>query len=137
MPDLGWDATERIIRMAMSEASAKGLAVSVAVVDSGRELVGFARQDGAMLATIQFAIGKAYTACSMQRPTMALAPRTWSGADLHGLEISHVPHLVPLGGGIPLDLGGKMVGALGVSGGTVDQDHELALRVAQAYGERE
>jgi uncharacterized protein GlcG (DUF336 family) len=131
--ELSWASTERIIERALREASQMELAISIAVVDSGRELIGFARQDGAMLASIQFAIGKAYTACSMRRPTMALAERTWSGADLHGLEISHGPPLVPLGGGAPLLRGGEMHGAIGVSGGTIAQDHDLAMRIAQAF----
>ena len=93
----------------------------------------FGRSDGAMLVTIQFAIGKAYTACSMNRTTDILAERTWSGGDLHGLETAHSPALVPIGGGAPLRASGQLVGAVGVSGGTPAQDHELAVELAQLY----
>ena len=92
--------------------------MTIAVLDGGRELKAFGRSDGAMLVTIQFAIGKAYTACSMNRTTDMLAQRTWSGGDLHGLETAHSPALVPIGGGAPLRASGQLVGAVGVSGGT-------------------
>jgi uncharacterized protein GlcG (DUF336 family) len=86
-----------------------------------------------MLVTTQLAIGKAYTALSMNRPTAALAERTWSGADLYGLETSHIPPLVPIGGGAPLRVSGRLVGAVGVSGGTAAQDHEVATELAERY----
>ena len=107
--------------------------MTIAVLDGGRELKAFGRADGAMLVTIQFAIGKAYTACSMNRTTDLLAQRTWSGGDLHGLETAHSPALVPIGGGAPLRTDGQLAGAVGVSGGTPAQDHELAVELAQLY----
>lgn len=107
--------------------------MTIAVLDGGRELKAFGRSDGAMLVTIQFAIGKAYTACSMNRTTDILAERTWSGGDLHGLETAHSPALIPIGGGAPLRPSGQLVGAVGVSGGTPAQDHELAVELAQLY----
>ena len=55
------------------------------------------------------------------------------GGDLHGLETAHSPALITIGGGAPLRASGQLVGAVGVSGGTPAQDHELAVELAQLY----
>jgi len=126
------DATS-LVAAAIERATTSGLAIAVAVLDGGRELKAFGRQDDAMLVTTQLAIGKAYTACSFRRPTLDLHARAWSGADLHGLETAHTPPLIFIGGGAPLMRAGTCVGAIGVSGGRPEQDHELALAVAELY----
>jgi uncharacterized protein GlcG (DUF336 family) len=131
--DLTWNAAQRLVGRGIELGRARDLSMTIAVLDGGRELKAFGRSDGAMLVTIQFAIGKAYTACSMNRTTDLLAERTWSGGDLHGLETAHSPALIPIGGGAPLRASGQLVGAVGVSGGTPAQDHELAVELAQLY----
>jgi uncharacterized protein GlcG (DUF336 family) len=128
-----WDAAQRLVGRGVELGRERELSMTIAVLDGGRELKAFGRADGAMLVTIQFAIGKAYTACSMNRTTDLLAERTWSGGDLHGLETAHSPALVPIGGGAPLRSDGQLVGAVGVSGGTPIQDHELAVELARLY----
>ena len=133
MEGLTWVAAQQIVNRGIELGRERELSMTVAVLDGGRELKAFGRADGAMLVTIQFAIGKAYTACSMNRTTDTLAKRTWSGGDLHGLETAHSPALIPIGGGAPLRASGQLVGAVGVSGGTPVQDHELAVEIAQLY----
>jgi len=133
MDDLTWAHAEAIVRRAIEAGDELGIAVSVAVLDAGRELAAFGRREGAMLVSIQLAIGKAYTACSMRRPSEALRERTWSGGDLYGLELAHDPPLVALGGGVPLWRDGRCVGAVGISGGTTDQDHAIATQVADEF----
>ncbi len=133
MHDLTWDDTQRLVQRAMEVGDAQGVAISVAILDSGRELAGFGRRETAMLVSIQLALGKAYTACSMRRATKDLHPRTGGDGDLHGLEIAHDPPLVTLGGGAPLFRGDRCVGAIGVSGGTTDQDHAIASQVADEF----
>ena len=133
MQDVLWCDAEKIVVQAFAIARERNLAIAVAVVDHGRELKAFGRADEAMLVTIQLAIGKAYTSCSMNRPTRDLAERTWSGSDLFGLETAHVPALVAIGGGAPLRRSGQLVGAVGISGGTPEQDHELAAWIANQY----
>jgi len=130
---LTWEAAQRIVNRGIELGTERQLSMTIAVLDGGRELKAFGRADGAMLVTIQFAIGKAYTACSMNRTTDTLAQRTWSGGDLHVLETAHSPALIPIGGGAPLRASGQLVGAVGVSGGTPVQDHELAVEIAQLY----
>jgi uncharacterized protein GlcG (DUF336 family) len=104
----------------------------VAIVDAGRELIAFARQDDALLASTEIAAGKAYTACSMKMATKDIGPLTQPGQPLYGLEHTHQRPLVTFGGGRPLESGGKIVGAVGVAGGTVDQDDEVAAAGAAA-----
>ena len=135
MQDLTWTDTERLVKRAMEVAAEDGVAISVAVLDSGRELAGFGRHEHAMLVSIQLAQGKAYTSCSMRRATKDLHPRTGGDGDLHGLDVSHVPPLVTLAGGAALFRGERCVGAIGVSGGTTDQDHAIASKVADEFKE--
>lgn len=131
--DIGWDDAERLVSRGVALGRDRGLAMTVAVLDRGRELKAFGRSDGSMLVTVQLAIGKAYTACSMNRTTDLLAERTWSGGDLHGLDVAHSPVLVTIGGGAPLHASDQLVGAVGVSGGTPTQDHELAVELARLF----
>lgn len=137
MEDLSWTDAREIVDRGISLAADSGLAVAVAVLDGGRELKAFGRADRAMLVTIQLAAAKAYTSCSMNRPTADLAGRTWSGSDLFGLEAVHIPPLTAIGGGAPLRHADELVGAIGVSGGTSAQDHELATQLADEYARQQ
>jgi uncharacterized protein GlcG (DUF336 family) len=131
--EIEWGAAERLVARGIALGREQGLAMTIAVLDRGRELKAFGRSDGAMLVTIQLAIGKAYTACSMNRTTDLLAERTWSGGDLHGLDVAHSPPLVTIGGGAPLRTSDQLVGAVGASGGTPTQDHEIAVELARLF----
>ena len=134
MSDISLDQAQQILEAALSKASEIGSPSSVAVVDSGRELVAFARQDGALLASAEISIGKAYTACSLQMATADVGPLTQPGQPLYGLETSHQRPLVTFAGGRPIQLGDEHAGAVGVAGGTVDQDDEIAQAAAAALG---
>jgi uncharacterized protein GlcG (DUF336 family) len=131
--DVTWEEAARLVHAGIELGHERGLRMTIAVLDRGRELKAFGRADGAMLVTIQLAVGKAYTACSMNRTTDLLAERTWSGGDLHGLEIAHDPPMIAIGGGAPLHAGDELVGAVGVSGGTPVQDHELSVEISRRY----
>ncbi len=126
MSSLTYDQAQNVLQAALRKASEIGSPSSVAIVDEGRELVAFARQDGALLASIEISIAKAYTACSMQMSTGDLAAMTQPGQPLAGLETSHRRPLVAFAGGQPLWVGDQVVGAVGVAGGTVEQDDEVA-----------
>ncbi len=129
--ELDQSATERVIRAAVEKARAINSPSSIAVVDSGRNLLAFVRMDGALLASIEISIGKAYTARSLNMKTSDLAAYTQPGAPLFGLEVTHRQPLVIFGGGAPLSVDGTIIGAIGVAGGTVDQDEEVALAGAK------
>jgi uncharacterized protein GlcG (DUF336 family) len=119
---------------ALAKATEIGSPSSVAVFDAGRELVAFGRQDEALLASTEISIGKAYTSCSLKMATADLAPLTQPGAPLYGLETTHARPLVAFAGGRPIEAGGEVIGAVGVAGGTVDQDDEIAQAGAAAAG---
>ena len=116
----------RAIQAAVAKADAFRVPCSVAVVDAGGHLLGFARQDDAMPGSAELAINKAYTARIFNNSTEALGRIAQPGAELYGIQQSHAGRVVMFGGGLPICIGGVVVGAVGVSGGSVAQDVEIA-----------
>lgn len=115
----------RMLDAASAKADAIGQPMNVAIADAGAHLVAFARQEGALLGSIDIAIGKARTAVLLQMPTTTLADAAAPGAPLFGIEVTN-GGLVIFGGGIPVTDGDRIVGAVGVSAGTVEQDVQVA-----------
>ena len=115
-----------MIQAALEKASEIGQPMNVAIVDNGRDLKAFARMEGAWLGSIDIAINKAFTSASFLMPTQDLAEMTQPGQPLYGLETTNNGRVVNFAGGIPLMRDGEGAGAIGVSGGTVDQDQEVA-----------
>ena len=126
MVTLTYAQAQSVIQVALRKAEEIGVPSSVAIVDEGRELVAFARQTGALLASIEISIAKAYTACSMQMDTGTLAQMAAPGQPLAGLETSHRRPLVAFAGGRPLWIGDEIAGAVGIAGGLVEQDDQVA-----------
>jgi uncharacterized protein GlcG (DUF336 family) len=126
------DAAERAIAAARVKATELGVPMNVAVVDQGGNLVAFARMNGAWLGSIDIAQNKAYTARAFDMPTNELAPLAQPGQSLYGIEASNHGRLIVFAGGIPLVSDGRVVGAIGVSGGTVEQDQAVAEAGAAA-----
>jgi uncharacterized protein GlcG (DUF336 family) len=124
---------QTIIDGAEAKARKMGLQVVVAVLDAGAHLKAFRRMDGAVLASIDIAIRKASTAVLFQANSEAVWEYCKPGAPAPGLERPN-GGLAPFGGGIPLRRpGGAVIGALGVSGGTVQQDVEVAQAAFTAF----
>jgi uncharacterized protein GlcG (DUF336 family) len=107
--------------------------MNIAVVDEGNNLVAFQRMDGAWLGSIDIAQGKAYTARAFNMSTKELGPLCQPGEPLFGIHASNDGRLIIFAGGIPLERGGAVVGAIGVSGGSVEQDQEVAEAGAGAF----
>ena len=124
----------RVVEAAVAKAEEIGTPSSVTVLDGGRELLAFARMDDALLASVEISQAKAYTARSLNMATADVGPLTQPGAPFWGLETSHRRPMVTFAGGLPLELAGKVVGAIGVAGGTLDQDAEVAAAGAAALG---
>ena len=120
------DAALHIVEGARRAAEAIGVPMNIAVVDDGNNLVAFERMDGAWLGSIDIAQGKAYTARAFNMSTKDLAPLCQSGQPLFGIHASNDGRLIIFPGGIPLQKDGEVVGAIGVSGGAVEQDHVVA-----------
>jgi uncharacterized protein GlcG (DUF336 family) len=127
------DAARHVIDSARRAAEAIGVAMNIAVVDEGNNLVAFERMDGAWLGSIDIAQGKAYTARAFDMSTKDLSPLCQPGQSLFGIHASNAGRLVVFPGGIPLETNGEVVGAIGVSGGAVEQDHVVAEAGAEAF----
>jgi uncharacterized protein GlcG (DUF336 family) len=117
---------KRMLAAAEVKAVELGIAYNIAVVDAGGNLVAFLRQDGALIGSINLAIDKAVTARIFDKSTAVLATLAQSGKPLFGIQESNAGKVVIFGGGIPIMLRGKIIGAVGASAGTVEQDIEVA-----------
>ncbi|MEU7894859.1 MULTISPECIES: GlcG/HbpS family heme-binding protein [Nonomuraea] len=131
---VGLEIALRMCEAAIRQASREGALVSVAVVDAGGHLVSFQRMEGAEIAGPVLAPGKAYTSVANRISTADLAPLTAPGGELYGLAGDR---FVCFGGGIPLwadyGEGERVVGGVGVSGGTVAQDVACAEAAASVW----
>ena len=124
---------QAVLEAAREKASQIGVPMNIAVVDEGSNLVAFARMDGAWLGSIDIAQNKAYTARAFDMPTIELAPLAQPGGPLYGIEASNHGLVIVFAGGIPLISDGRVVGAIGVSGGAVEQDQEVAEAGVAAF----
>jgi glc operon protein GlcG len=109
---------------AMAEARKNNWLMAVAIVDTSGNLVYYEKMDGTQLASANISVEKARSAAQFKRPTKLLQDQVAAGGD--GLRILGLPGAVPVEGGIPLVSGGKIIGAIGVSGGTSSQDGQCA-----------
>jgi len=116
----------KIIKKAEEKALEINKPMCIAVVDSGGHLLAFHRMDGALLASIEIAVNKAFTAVMLKVETSKLAELAKPGGELFGVDSSHRGRIVIFGGGIPIFNDEKLLGAVGVSGGTVDEDMIVA-----------
>lgn len=126
------DDARRIIAAGEKEADAQGQPVNIAVVDVGGSLVAHVRQDGAWLGSVDIAINKAFSARAFDISTATLAESSQPGDQFYGIADSNQGRVVIFGGGLPLMSGDAVVGAVGVSGGTGDQDQAIAKAAAAA-----
>ena len=122
---------ERVLAAGLAEADRIGQPMTVAVVDHGGHLLSFARQDGAIRVSIQIAQRTAHPAVLLDLPPAALTAAAPPGAPLSGLDTA-ADGLVVLGGGIPLVRDGVVVGAVGASAGSVEQDVTVATAAVAA-----
>ncbi|HET8879542.1 MAG TPA: heme-binding protein [Arthrobacter sp.] len=127
------EEAQQIIDAAAKKAEEIGQPMDIAVVDAGGNLKAHARMDGANIGSITIAINKAYTAIAFQCETGDLQEVTRPHGPIYGLNDAHGGRLVVFPGGIPLVRDGKIMGAIGVSTGTVEQDQEVATAGAGAY----
>lgn len=127
-------AARRMIDTVESVARELRVALSVAVVDAGDQLVAFARMDGADLVSIQLARDKAYSALMNRMPTRDLGPVVQPGAEFYGYDSLAGGRMIVFAGGMPIERNGVLVGAVGVSGGSSEEDQRAADAAAAAFG---
>jgi glc operon protein GlcG len=118
------DAAKKVAAAAIAEARKNNWAMALAVVDTGGYLVYFERMPDTQLGSVEVAIEKAKTAVLFRRPTKSFQDTVAAGGD--GLRMLRLPGVVPVEGGIPLIVDGKIIGAVGASGGSSDQDGRTA-----------
>ena len=127
------ERAHQVVMAAREKAEEIGVPMNVAVVDAGGNLTAFIRMDNAWLGSIDIAQGKAFTARAFDMATKDLGAESQAGKSLFGINASNQGKIIIFAGGIPLKDGGKVVGAIGVSGGSVEQDQEVAEAGAAAF----
>ena len=120
------DDAKHMLSGAEAKAASLGIPYCVAVVDAGGHLVAFLRQDGALIGSVDLAIDKAVTARIFDKTTSTLATLAQTGEPLYGIQVTNAGKVVIFGGGVPVVLDGTVVGAVGASAGTVEQDISVA-----------
>ncbi len=122
-----------VITAAEKKAAEIGQPMNVAVVDEGGNLLAFARMGGAWLGSIDISISKAYTSRAFDIATIDLGDNSQPGQQFFGIHASNGGRIMIFAGGIPLKRGGKVVGAIGVSGGSKQQDQQVAEAGAASF----
>lgn len=117
---------ERALAGARAKALEIGVAMAIAVVNEAGFLIAFLRMDDSELVAIPIAQDKAYTALVNRLSTRELGEQAQPGAPLYGIQNNLGGRMVIFPGGVPVWRDGKLIGAVGVSGGTVEQDHLCA-----------
>ena len=107
--------------------------MNIAVADEGGNIVAHIRMDNGWIGSIDIALKKAYTSRAFEIETKELAKYAQSGGQFFGVHASNDGKVMIFAGGIPLKRDGKVVGAIGVSGGSGDQDHAVAAAGAAAF----
>ena len=129
-----WEAAVEAVSAAVRHAEKSKIRINVAVVDSGGNLAAFLRMPGGFLHSIDIAIDKAYTAAGFGLPTSAWASALESHSAAVREGLPRRPRMVCFGGGFPIRHEGKVVGGIGVSGGSEQEDEACARAGLTALG---
>ena len=124
--DMSLDTLKKMASYVEEKANEIGVPMVFSAVDEGGNLLYFQRMEGSLLISVKVSQDKAYTACSLKCPTSALADVTKPGDSLWSLHNSGDGRIVCFGGGYPIEVDGKVIGAIGVSGGTAEEDMAVA-----------
>ncbi len=127
------DESKKILDAAESKAQELGVPMNLSVTNNEGNLIGFRRMDGAKLVAASIARDKAYTAAAVKKPSEALKEGSEPGGDVYGLQSTDDNRVVTFGGGIPLEVDGEVVGAVGASGGDVSEDIAIAGAGVEAF----
>lgn len=126
-----------IVKVMAKAAEEKALEINVPVVfsavDKGANLMLMHRMEDAFVTSIDISINKAFTAACLKQGTHEIVDAVQPGASLYGLQLTNNARIVPFGGGLPIIVDGQVVGAVGVSGGTVEEDRLIAQAAVDAF----
>lgn len=130
VPQIDLRSAQAALQAAEEKAGAIGMKAAIVVLDRGGEIVASARMDGAWPGAFDLAIGKAQTARAFHAPSAAFVPAVQPAAPLFSVNTVAGGKYVILGGGVPVEIDGQIAGAIGVSGGTAEQDMAVAAVAA-------
>jgi len=134
MTEVTLDVAKEIIAAAEEKADDIDVPMCIAVMDDGANLVGFHRMDGALLASIDISQNKAYSSVTLKMDTETIHEVSQPGESLYGLGNTNDGRIITFGGGFPLEDGdGAVVGGVGVSGGSAEEDMEVAQAGVEAF----
>jgi uncharacterized protein GlcG (DUF336 family) len=133
MSDITLEQAEAVVAAAKVKAAEINTKMDIAVVDAGANLKAFVRMDGAWLGSIDIAQKKARTARYFDMPTGAIGGLSQPGGALYNIEHSN-GGLITFPGGLPIEVDGQIIGAIGVSGSSVEDDHAVAEAGVAALG---
>ncbi|NLM04732.1 MAG: cob(I)yrinic acid a,c-diamide adenosyltransferase [Clostridiales bacterium] len=127
------DIAKKIAQAAETKANEIGVPIIISVVDEGGNLLLLHRMEDALLASIDISINKAYTSAFLKTATHEISKLTQPGEPLYGLQWTNNNRMVIFGGGYPLKVGDRVIGAIGVSGGTVEEDMTIASHALRTF----
>jgi uncharacterized protein GlcG (DUF336 family) len=127
------DTATQMIKAAEEKAKAIGVPMVITVLDDGGNMVAQHRMDDALLVSVEVSLKKAYSAVSVKLPTDKIGELSQPGKMLYGLQ--NVSGMVIFGGGFPITAGDRIIGGIGVSGGSVEEDMLCAKAGLAAFGE--
>lgn len=135
MSKINLELAKKMIEGAEKEANNIGVPMVISIVDDGGNFVACHRMDDALLVSVDIAQNKAWTSVALKMPTSDLTKVTGPGQELFGINTTNSGRVVLFGGGIPLRLDDRIVGAVGVSGGSVEQDISVAQAAVKIMSE--
>lgn len=124
---------QTMLEAAEARARAINLPMCIAITDESGNLIAFSRMDGAKISSIRIAIDKAFTAAAARNPTAFYNEVCRPGHGTFGIHVTNEGHFCIIGGGIPAIVDGQVVGGIGVSSGTPDQDIDVAKAGIDAF----
>ncbi len=127
------DLAKKMARAAEEKAKEIGIPIVFSIVDSGGNLILLHKMEDALLASTDISMNKAYTSIALKMSTDKVAPLVQPGSDLYGIQWTNDNRIVTFGGGYPLKANSRIIGGLGVSGGTVEEDMEIALHSLKVF----
>ncbi|HTS03553.1 MAG TPA: heme-binding protein [Thermoanaerobaculia bacterium] len=131
-PPVELESAKKAIAAALAEAKKNGWTMAAAVVDPGGHLIAFERMDGTQNGSARVCVDKARSAALFRRPTKAFQDALAAGGE--GLRVLKLHGAIPIDGGVPLVVSGRVVGAIGLSGGQSSEDGQCARAGAAALG---
>lgn len=127
------DTAKKLMDAVEEYAKSKGMACVIAVDDAHGNPIAVHVMEDAFLVSYEVATQKAYTAVAVKMSTKELHDLVQPGGTFYGLEAMHNGKIIGFGGGVPLRIGDRIVGGLGVSGGTGEEDHDVAMYGLQVF----